>query len=716
VPSPGLRWQTLHWRRPLDAEQALACLRQWAADERSPRLVLEVRGGPAGVRYLLGVPTGAGDTVSAPLGSLLGTAVSDVDSDEPRSPVMSAGRLSASTRHRALRVDEPELAVRALLAALHAVRPGGEREELVLQVVLGPRRVPLVVPTQSPSSLVAPWWQVAWRGDGGRIDSEKRSALRLKVSDHGFACTVRLGVRASSAARRRSLLLGLLAALRTTESPGVRLRLRAESPRALNDARAPWRWPLRLGVRELLGLTAWPLGRDELPGIPALHPRPLPPESAMLGSKRIIGDSTYPGVTGALSLPLPAALQHLHVLGPTGVGKSTLLLNLITADLEAGRGVVVVEPKGDLVRDVLARVPTERTDDVVVLDATDDTPIGLNPLTSYGRKPELVADGLLSIFKQLYGGLEGLGPRSSDILYAGLLTLARRGDASLVMLPLLLTNPSFRRSLTGGLRDPFVLEPFWATLEAWSDAERAAAVAPLMNKLRPLLRPGLRAVLGQRSSRFDLRAALSEGKVLLVPLQRGVLGPDAASLLGSLVLSELWGALQGRSRLLAERRRPVMVYVDEVQDYLHLPTDLGEALAQARGYGVGFTLAHQFLAQLPPGMRSAVLANARSRVCFQLAPDDAAVIARGRAELAPEDLTALGPYEVYLSLVAAGQVTPYASGRTRPPVAASSDERVLRERSRERFGRPLDEVEASFAALADEQAPADVGGRRRRAS
>ena len=204
-------------------------------------------------------------------------------------------------------------------------------------------------------------------------------------------------------------------------------------------------------------------------------------------------------------------MHHLHLVGPTGTGKSTLLANLICQDIADDRAVVVIEPKGDLVDDVLARIPVERQDDVVLLDPNDTAPVGLNPLVAHAQRPELVADRVLAVFKQMYG--KNIGPRSADILYAGLLTLAQRGDASLVALPLLLTNPGFRRSLTAGIRDPLTLEPFWASYEAWSDGERATAIAPVMNKLRPLLRPGLRGVLGQRHPRFDIRQVFTERKM-----------------------------------------------------------------------------------------------------------------------------------------------------------------------------------------------------------
>lgn len=710
MPDRHLIWRALHWSRPLDPVRVADCLRQWAADERSPFVVLETRLTPGGAQYLVGFASSQTEAVLTALKAVGNATLRTYEQD--RVPVMTAGRIRATTRHRALRLNDPEASVRALLAPTIRLKTD---ELLVVQIVLGPRRVPLAVPAHSPSSTVQPWWSVAWMGDGGQIDSEKRAALRAKVSDHGFAATIRLGVSAAAPERRKALLLGLLAGVRVAEAPGLQLRLVRESTHRLNSVVRPWRWPLRLGVPELVGLSAWPLGDADLPGQPAAHPKLLPPPPGTTGKERVIADVAVPGSDEALALPIKAAVHHLHVIGPTGVGKSTLLANLIDQDIAAGYGVVVIEPKGDLVADVLARVPDNRHDDVVVLNPNDGQPVGINPLTASGRRPELVADSMLSVLRALYG--KNIGPRSADILYAGLLTLAHRDDASLVMLPLLLTNPGIRRSLTAGIRDPLVLEPFWATFDHWTDAERAAAVAPVMNKLRPLLRQGLRGVLGQRQPRFHVGQVFNENKVLLVPLQRGVLGRESAGLLGSLVVAEVWQAIQARAALPASKRRPVMVYIDEVQDYLHLPTDLGEALAQARGYGVGFTLSHQYLAQLPAEMREAVLANARSRVSFQVAHGDARVFERGHAELTAADFEALGKFQIYASIYANGTTSPYAIGRTRPLASKLSDPRKLAAASRARYGRPLDDVEAGFASLIDDQTD-DLGavGRRRRQS
>jgi hypothetical protein len=143
----------------------------------------------------------------------------------------------------------------------------------------------------------------------------------------------------------------------------------------------------------------------------------------------------------------------------------------------------------------------------------------------------------------------------------------------------------------------------------------------------------------------------------------------------------------------------VSVFIDEFQDYLHLPTDLADALAQARGLGVGLTLAHQHLAQLTPQMRSAVLANARSQVCFQLASEDAIAFARATRDLEADDFQRLGRFEAYLRLVAGGEVTGFASGRTLPPSSPISDPAQVRAASRERYGRPIEEIEAEIRRL-----------------
>jgi hypothetical protein len=379
--------------------------------------------------------------------------------------------------------------------------------------------------------------------------------------------------------------------------------------------------------------------------------------------------------------------------------------------MAAGRAVVVIEPKGDLIRDVITRVPPERVGDVVLIDPTDsETAVGINPLAAGGQSSELVADQLLGAFHHQYAA--SWGPRTSDILYASLLTLARTPGMSLAALPLLLNDPRFRRTVVGALDEPIVLQPFWQAFDAWSDGERTTAIAPVLNKIRPLLvRPSLRAVLGQAAPRFDLRQVFTERKILLVNLAKGLLGPEAAGLLGNIVVGQLWQTALERSAIPAERRPPVFIYVDEFQDYLSLPTDLADALAQARGLKVGLTLAHQHLGQLSPQMRSAVLANARSRVVFQLAAEDAKVFATD-TNLLPEDFRTLTAFEAYAQLVAGDAVQPWLSLRTLPAPPLSSNPDEVRRRSREQYAVSRAEVDSALQRLRGAR-EGDLGPKRR---
>lgn len=709
---PALVTLELHWARPLDEERCLALLRRLASDALSHQLVLEVVGTESGVRYYLSAAPNAITAVTAHFADHLpGTQFTAVP--EPCPPLRVARQLRATSRHRQLRTDAVSTTARTVLGAVARVRRG---ERLVLQVILGPRRVPLAIPTQSPSSVVAPWWYVLWHGHGGTVDSEKRSALRAKVSDHGFACAVRIGSCAPDVRRAQQLVTAVFAALRTTEAPGLLFRARRISTERLRRRQAPLLgWPLRFNVSEVLTLLAWPVGDADLPGQPPLHPKRLPPAAAAVGKQRVVAESSTPGRRRTMQLTSRDALTHTHLLGPTGVGKSELLGQLITQDIAAGHGLAVIEPKGDLVDAVLQRIPPSRVQDVVVLDPSDPEPVGLNPLSGRVEDAELRADAVLSVFKATFG--EAIGPRSQDILHASLLTLATHPSASLVMLPLLLTNAGYRRSMTARLNDPIALGPFWQWYESIGESGQAAVIAPVMNKLRAMVMDRrVRAVLGQRTPKFDVADVFTKRKILLVPLRTAVIGEQAARLIGSLAIAQLWQHTQGRARIPVERRRPVHITIDEVQNYLALPTDIGEALAQARGYGVGFTLAHQFLDQLGSDLRRAVLTNARSRIYFRLSPEDAARAAKGHPEIEPEDFTALGLYEVYASLYGDGTSQPYALGRTLPLSPATSDPDEIRQQSRSRYGQPLSDIEDDFAQLVATAsgAHATPTGRRRR--
>lgn len=702
----GFVWRELYFPRPLSPAMAVESVRALAGDPHSPAVVLEARGSKkAGVRFLLGTHKAVLPRVVRALG------VVAVGLSTPRLPVVTARKVVVSNRQRPLDVGGLEVTAPAILSALSAANGAGE--ELVLQVVLGARLSGLVVPSTARQPVPVARLLVGYPPNNrdGRMDAEARTALARKVCEPGFCAVVRVGVVAKSLTRRRELVLGLLGGLDRLEAPGVTISLTGEKVERLDLAKSPWRWPLRLNIHEVAAISAMPVGDGELPGLPPVHPRLLaPPVGVFTPNKNrvVVAKATAPGVTGDITRSNEALVRHLHVSGPTGTGKSVLLANLALEDIAAGRGVAIVEPKGDLVADVLARIPRHRHGDVVVLDPTNpDGIVGLNPLADDGSiSVELRADSILSIFTDLFG--DALGVRTTDILHSCLLTLARQPDASLIQIPRLLTDSQFRARVIGKVAGDVALGSFWAWYQALGDIERMTVIAPLMNKLRAvLLRENVRRVLGQSKPRFHVRQVFSENKILLVPLPVATLGSEGSTLLGSLVVSQLWQTAQERALVSVVKRRPVSVVLDEAQQFMRFPTDLSEALAMSRSYGVGWTLAHQAMSQLPTAMRLAVLSGCRSRVIFQTSQDDAKTFAAETGgQLAPEDFTALPAFHIYASMFENGSVQPYASAKTGPLGDPTCDPNLLRAASAKRYGRTAEEIEAEFSG--DSESVGDV--------
>lgn len=697
-----MRWREVHWPRPLDPAAVLGFLVRIASDAQRGPLVWEARAEGESVRYLLAGERSDVDEVASLLPQLI-PGVTLTPLSVPRREADKSARLKVRQRSLALALDGSDQVLRSLLAALgSAKRPG---DVLVLQVMLGSALAPETTPVSLDDPTIAPWTKVLF---GPRTaTTELRRRVQTKSDQYRFRAAVRVGVSATSDVRRRLLVMRVLAALRQLQSGGTRVELTRDQPEAVDAARLPLRLPLRLTPTEAAAFLAWPRGDTDLPGLPALHPQVVaPPSYYSPPTERVFATTTAPGMTLPIGIAMADACRHTHILGPTGTGKSNLLLHLIKADIDAGRSVVLIDPKRDLAMDTLAIIPEHRHGDVVVIDPTMKRPVGLNPLPTTPERRPLVADGLLAIFRGLFPS--AFGPRTSDVMHASLLTLMHAPGATLVQLPALLTDATFRRSLTTRIDDPAGLGSFWAQWEAMSPPQQAQAIGPVMSRLRQfLLRPGLRAVLDQQEPRFHLGEVLSSPKILIVTLNKGLLGAQSASLLGSLVVSQLWQLTLARAALPPHARRPVSLFLDEAQNFLNLDSDLGEALEQSRSLKVAWHLAHQFRHQMPADLLASIDANARNKVAFTLDTADAAAMAKG-STLVPEDFVQLPQYEIYASLLNGGKQTRWISGRTLPPPRQCSVPEAIISESQARYGREVYQNTPSEPPLASTSTmPAD---------
>lgn len=711
-------WQQLWWPRPLLPEQALDVVDRIAADRNLGEVLFEARATAGHITYFVAARPGHLTDVTAVITHLVPGVRLATPASSARPVVTFSGHLRVSHPSLALNVERVTSVTRAVLAGLASAT--ARDETLVLQVLMGGRLSPRFI-EPDVANPTDTWFDLLRLGSR-RANADTRASLKTRVALHGFKTTIRIGADAPTIGRTRALLMGVLGGLRVAQAAGVRINFSRELSSRLTRGTTPWLWPLHLSSRELMPLTGWPIEADpdvDLPGQPGKHPVLLAPALALQGSRSPFAETTAPGVTVQVGISAQDSLQHTLLLGPTASGKSTAMLAMILDAVRAGRGVLVIDPKTDLVNDVLARIPAERSDDVVVLDPTDPQPVGLNPLHSEHGNAALTADGLLAVFKDLSG--DAWGPRTQDVLTSALMTLSYLPGATLPMLPALLTDDRFRRRALTHATDHFGLTGFWDAYDAMSPAQRAQVIAPTMTRLRQfLLRPQLRAVLGQSEPKFAMADLFSKRRIVLVSLNRGQLGTESARLLGSLVVGQLWPLILRRAGLPPERRHVVNVFIDEVQDYLALPTDLEDAFSQARGLGVGFTVAHQYRRQLPATLRAGIDANARNKIVFGLTGEDATDLAKQAPTLTAEDFQYLPRFAIYTTLVQSGHATGWFSARTLPPEPPVREPFELRAASAERYGRDATDVETEVlhtigAEPTSAQAKASKGpvGRRR---
>ncbi|MFF5363155.1 type IV secretory system conjugative DNA transfer family protein [Streptomyces scabiei] len=589
-----------------------------------------------------------------------------------------------------LRVDVAAGVTAGLSEILHAL---SDKSSAVVQWVIGPPQSRVRQP--QPFSVARALGLVAMH----EATAEEKRGWKQKASEPLVSVRGRIGARASSVKLAAPIVRMLGEALRLVGSSHAQLRIGRPSVVGTHQLDAvktgDIKWSGVLNVAELGSVLGWPLdgGGTSVPSRGRQYPAPTallrPLDAKDLPRERVLGAGLHPSQRDqVVTLPVESSLHHLHVIGPTGSGKSTLLARLVQADIRAGRSVFVLEPRGDLVEAILAGVPAARREDVVVIEpGTGDKVVGFNPLAGHREDAERQADHILHLFHELYGS--SIGPRSSDVLLHTLIALARTDSGTLADLPVILTNAAFRRRVLADVNDALVLSPFFSWFDGLSEAERQQVVSPVLNKSRAFLsRSPIRRLVGQAAPRFDLEELFIRPRIVLVNLNTGVIGAQTAQLLGALLMTQLNQAMQRRAMVPSAKRQLAMVVVDEVQQYLRLPVDLGDMFAQARGLGVGLTVAHQHLGQLPPKMKAALLANARSRVVFRPSVDDGAGLAAALGDgLGADDLALLGTHEAY-----ARAYVPTTPGRpflvrTLPADDQSiNDVTDLRRRSAARFG------------------------------
>ncbi len=390
--------------------------------------------------------------------------------------------------------------------------------------------------------------------------------------------------------------------------------------------------------------------------------------------------------------------RHIYVVGKTGMGKTTLLENMILSDIYAGHGCAYIDPHGDTAEKLLDYIPSWRINDVVYFDPSDlEHPIGFNILEAVDEKMKhLVAAGMMSVFKKIWEGV--WSARMEYILNNTILALMDTPKTTLLGINRMLSDDSYRKEIISNVKDPIVKQ-FWVMeFESYQSKFASEAVAPIQNKVGQFLSASIiRNIVAQAKSSMNIRELMDNQKIFIVNLSKGRIGEDASRLLGGLLITKIQMSAMERVDVLEEERQDFYMYVDEFQNFA--VESFASILSEARKYRLNLVMAHQYIAQLTEEVRDAVFGNVGTIITFRVGGPDAAFMEEEfMPRFLPNDMINLPKFHVYLKLMIDGVTSQPFSALTLPPIATntSSRERVV-EQSRERYAGSKEKIEEKVA-------------------
>lgn len=697
----ALSWSEWTWQRPFSEADVRGLLGQLVGLTRRKSLVFEIRLKRNHVRYLLGTE----EQDKRHVHQLIQSHRQIQFSKAPKREKISVARLvQIKQSHYALKTDSLENMIRSSLALSKTLESD---ETIVVQIIVGTGSPPRPQPKHLPN-LSARWYQVI-TNNIPELSENSKKLMRQKLNQSTFRCEIRLGASSRSILRTKEFFSSLFSSFRMLETNAT-IDVKPISTYKLNYGQPSWSFPYSLAISDLACFLLLPVGEENMDGVPNVHPKLItPPLGYNLNHNKARSfGQTIESQPRPLLISSQSAKKHLFLLGSTGTGKTTAMSHLILSDIKSKKhSVVVIDAKGQLTHELLERTPAEHDDDIVVISPTAKRIVGINPfeLTKYGIEPEVIADYLLELFKGLYP--DHFGIYSLDILSHSFLTLARTPNTSLVMLPSLLTNKGFRNQLLKNLKDPIGLESFWAWFELLSEAQRHQMLNPILNKFRQfLLRPQLRAMLGQAQPTFSLAEIFQNRKIVLVPLNKAVIGSESAKLIGSLVTSILWMLILRQSSVEPSKRQSAFIYVDETPSFLGIPNaNLDEALSQSRQFNVGWTIGFQHLAQMSSTLKAGIESNVANKIVFGLNLSEAKEMAKATLEVTKEDFYSLPPFWVYSRIEVSPNTYRWVIGKTYPPSPKLRDSRAPYLNSLTKYGQNVDDLEREFQAFTYQEKP-----------
>jgi len=466
-----------------------------------------------------------------------------------------------------------------------------------------------------------------------------------------------------------------------------------------------------LNTTELASLFHFPLSRTETPNILwltakfAAAPANIPEEGI------ILGENFYRGVKKEIKIKREDRRRHLYVIGKSGTGKSQFIASLAIQDILNGDGVGVLDPHGDLISDILSRIPPERAEDVILFSPADlERPLGLNLIEYDPRYPEqktYVINELIKIFDKLYNLKATGGPIFEQYMRNALLLIMsdQATGSTLMEVPRVLSDPAFRKMKLERCTDQTVVD-FWKleAEKAGGDAALANVVPYITSKLTQFIsNDTMRPIIGQQKSAFNLRDVMDKQKILLIDLSKGQIGEMNAFLLGMILIGKILMSALSRADMSAESRKDFYLYIDEFQNFT---TDsICSILSEARKYGLNLTIAHQYLGQLVKNgettIKDAVFGNVGTWALFKVGSEDAEVMEKEFAPVFNQyDLINIDKFTIYVKLLIDNAASrPFSMKTLWPLPGALREDAVARIKSlsRLKYGQDRSIIEAEIA-------------------
>jgi hypothetical protein len=465
-----------------------------------------------------------------------------------------------------------------------------------------------------------------------------------------------------------------------------------------------------LNTEELATIFHLPISSVDIPNIQIITSKSLPPPLKLPEYKgddtlvTPIGETNYRTNRKPFGLKKEDRRRHMYIIGKTGMGKSTLLENMICSDIKSGKGVAVIDPHGDLAEKALTFVPANRFNDVILFDPSDtDFPIAFNMLENVNPEHRsLIASGLVGVFKKLYA--ESWGPRLEYILRNTILSLLEYPNSTMLGIMRILTDTEFRNKVINRITDP-VVKSFWINeYNKMQEKQRTEAISPIQNKVGQFLSSSIiRNIVGQPVSSVNMRWAMDNHKIVIVNLSKGKIGEDNSALLGSMMITKFQLDAMSRADIPEKERVDFYLFVDEFQNFA--TSAFATILSEARKYHLSLTIANQYINQMPEDVRDAVFGNVGSIASFQVGFDDADYLqSQFNEEVMPNDLLQLSRGSIYIKLLVDNMPTNTFSANTYPPIQVDDAEtkRIkITKVSRERYGKNRAFVEEKIKKWAE---------------